>query len=148
MNISGLSDLISLNPFKNMNKIKINLNDNCVLGNRCFVKVDKVRFIPYNSVETSKPVMIRGCTFTLPELLYSPFHFQQPQIQYLMPSFVLYCIEEANKNKSTSKYCIIDKNTETDELKINIFVPTFLKSVYVIIGLRIKHFWSSKFKIE
>ncbi|AAR07386.1 29L [Yaba monkey tumor virus] len=148
MNVTVLSDLMLLNPFKNMNKVIINLNDNCVLGNRCFVKLDKVRCIPSNSVETSKPILIKGCKFTLPELLYSPFHFRRPQVQYLMPGFVLYCIEEAKKNKSESRYCIVDNDIETDELKINIFVPTFLKSVYVIIGLRVKHFWSSKFKIE
>ncbi|AOE46390.1 hypothetical protein SPPV_25 [Sheeppox virus] len=145
MNVNKLDEIIKLSPFRNMDKIKINKDDNCLLGNRCFVKMDTVKHFPTNSVTTSDSVIIKGYRFTLTELLYSPFHFQQPQCQYLLPSFVLKCIDEATKNKTICKYCIINK--DDNSLNINIFVPTFdLK--YLIIGLRIKHFWSSKFQIE
>ncbi|QDJ95006.1 hypothetical protein [Hypsugopox virus] len=148
MDITNLDDILKLNPFKNMDKIKINLNDKCILGNRCFVKLDKVRFIPSNAVSTNKHIYIRGYKFTLLELLYSPFHFQQPQTQYLLPSFVLNCIDEAKKKNIICKYCITEKEKNTNGLNINIFIPTILSSTYIIIGLRVKDFWSSKFEIE
>ncbi|ASK51233.1 hypothetical protein EPTV-WA-032 [Eptesipox virus] len=148
MEITKLDEILKLQPFKNMNKIKINLDDNCILGNRCFVKIDNVRYIPNNSISTNKNVFIRGHKFSLMELLYSPFHFQQSQVQYLLPSFVLNCIDEAKKKNITCKYCITEKNNNSNGLSINIFIPTILISVYIIIGLRIKDFWSSKFEIE
>ncbi|ABI99022.1 hypothetical protein DpV84gp037 [Deerpox virus W-1170-84] len=148
MDINKLEDIINLNPFKNMKKIKINLDDNCLLGNRCFVKVGNVRYIPTNSIETSESIMIRGHKFTLLELLYSPFHFQQSQHQYILPGFILTCIEKAKRNKNICKYCITDRGDGRDSLSINIFIQTIYTSVYIIIGLRIKYFWSSNFEIE
>ncbi len=138
---------MKLQPFRNMEKIKINNEENCLMGNRCFVKIGKVRRIPNNSKNTSEPVLVRNHYCTLLDLLYSPFHFQQPQIQYVMPRFVLTCIDEAVRNKKTCRYCI-DSRGEEDSLNMNIFIPTLSLTNYIIIGLRIKYFWSSKFEIE
>ncbi|AAL69766.1 SPV027 hypothetical protein [Swinepox virus] len=148
MEVYKLDQIIKMNPFRNMGKIKINEKDNCVLGNRCFVKIDKVRYIPDNCIPTTSSIKIRGHEFTLRELLYSPFHFRQPQYQYLLPSFVLNCIDEAHTYNAISMYCISNNDTKDDSLNINIFIPTKIKCIYLIIGLRIKYFWSSKFEIE
>ncbi|AST09245.1 hypothetical protein Murmansk-050 [Murmansk poxvirus] len=148
MEIHNVDGLLKLKPFKNMNKITINQTDKCILANRCFVKLDKPRYIPSTTITISKSIKIRDHEFTLPELLYSPFHFQQPQFQYLLPGFVITCINEAIKQQKECKYCISNKDGDHFSLNLNLFIPTIKDSIYIIIGLRIKNFWKPKFEIE
>ncbi|WCS84452.1 Protein F15 [Monkeypox virus] len=147
MEIFNVEELINMKPFKNINKITINQKDNCILANRCFVKIDTPRYIPSTSISSSNIIRIRNHDFTLSELLYSPFHFQQPQFQYLLPGFVLTCIDKVSKQQKECKYCISNRGDD-DSLSINIFIPTINKSIYIIIGLRMKNFWKPKFEIE
>ncbi|AKJ93683.1 hypothetical protein RCNV-85A-037 [Raccoonpox virus] len=147
MEIFNVEELINMKPFKNMNKITINQKDNCILANRCFVKIDTPRYIPQSSINNYKTIRIRNHNFTLSDVLYSPFHFQQPQFQYLLPGFVLSCIDKVSKKQKECRYCI-SKNGDNDSLSINLFIPTVNESVYIIIGLRIKNFWTATFEIE
>ncbi|AOP31531.1 hypothetical protein SKPV-WA-052 [Skunkpox virus] len=148
MEIFNVEELINMKPFKNMNKITINQKDNCILANRCFIKIDTPRYIPSASINNSKIIRIRNHNFTLSDVLYSPFHFQQPQFQYLLPGFVLTCVDKVSKKRKECRYCISNKSGNDDSLNINLFIPTVKESVYIIIGLRIKNFWTATFEIE
>ncbi|AUL80457.1 CPXV064 protein [Vaccinia virus] len=136
-----------MKPFKNMNKITINQKDNCILANRCFVKIDTPRYIPSTPISNSNIIRIRNHDFTLSELLYSTFHFQQPQFQYLLPGFVLTCIDQVSKQQKKCKYRISNRGDD-DRLSIDRFIPTINKSIYIIIDLRMKNFWKPKFEIQ
>nr|AAQ24188.1 putative F15L protein [Squirrelpox virus] len=149
MNVSKLADVMTLQPFRSMTKVKINSDGDCVLANRCFVKVSQVRAISRNAVTTDETVRFRNHEFTLSELLFSLFHFQRPQFQYLLPGFVLSCIDEAARNNKTCHYCIVHRdNSDRHDLNLNVFVPTATNQLYVVIGLRIRSFWSATFEID
>ncbi|QHR82570.1 hypothetical protein [Brazilian porcupinepox virus 1] len=147
MDIIKFDDILSLNPFKHMSKTKINNVDNCILANRSFVKFDNIRYIPLNSLHVNSLIDIRGYKYTLLELLYSPFILQQYNYQYLLPSFVLNCINKAIKNKKVCKYYVKDLGDDNG-INITIFIPTINSNKYIIIGLKLKDFWSIKFKID
>ena len=147
MNVTRLEQVIGLQPFHDMDRVKINRKENCILGNRCFVKLAEVFHMPRCSVPTSASLCANNHSFTLHELLYSPFHYKQPQYQYLLPSFVFTCIELARKNNQTSYYCKADRANEEGSLNLNIFVPTLARSMYVVIGIRIKDYWVEAFEI-
>ncbi|QAV38900.1 m024L [Myxoma virus] len=148
MNVSTLDDVLKLNPFKHMNRIKINREEKCLLGSTSFIKIDKVKHIPGNAVNVSKSIHVRGQDFTLSELLYSPLYFQQARGQCIMPHFVLKCIDEAKKNRMVCKYCTVTKSSDPQGLNANIFIPTKTESTYIIIGIRIKSYWSVTFRVE
>lgn len=42
MNVTRLEQVIGLQPFHDMDRVKINRKENCILGNRCFVKLAEV----------------------------------------------------------------------------------------------------------
>ncbi|AFB76932.1 hypothetical protein COTV046 [Cotia virus SPAn232] len=146
MNVLNIDDIIRLNPFKHMGKAKINYTDNCILGNGCFIKIDNIRNISKKLVNVRESIKIRNINFTLLDLLYSPFHFQQSQNQYLLPSFVLQSIETSMK-KNICKYYVNDLGNENG-ISIMIFIPTLIINKYIIIGLRLKKFWSVVFNIN
>ncbi|APG58236.1 protein F15 [BeAn 58058 virus] len=147
MNVLNLDDIIKLNPFKHMGKVKINANENCILGNGSFIKVDFIRNMPKNVVKVTESIKIRDVNFTLLDLLYSPFHFQQSQNQYLLPSFVLKSIDISMKKNNLCKYYVNDLGNENG-ISILIFIPTLNINKYIIIGLRFKKFWSIVFNIN
>ncbi|QGN68026.1 hypothetical protein EMCLV028L [Equine molluscum contagiosum-like virus] len=147
MNVTRLDQVIGLRPFHDMSRVKINRKENCILANRCFVKLAEVFHMPKCSVPTSASMRVNNHSFTLHELLYSPFHYKQLQYQYLLPGFVFTCIEIASRNRRTCYYCKADRLHEEDSLNLNIFVPTTTKSFYVVIGVRIKHYWSELFEL-
>lgn len=147
MNVTRLEQLIQLGPFKDMSRVKINAKENCILGNRCFVKVAQVFHMPRHSVPTTTSMAMNGFAFSLHDLMYSPFFYKRLQFQYLMPSFVFKCIETAQKNNKVCYYCKADRADDASELNLNIFVPTQTKSFYVVIGIRVKAYWMTAFEL-
>ncbi|QRY18933.1 ORF-63 [Teiidae poxvirus 1] len=147
MNVSRLEELISMCPFSDMNNVIINKKENCILGNRCFVKISEVYNMPIYCINTKQCLPMNKFKFSLNELLYSPFHYKQLQYQYLTPQFIFRCIEKANEKNMSCYYCYTKKK-EQDNLNIDIFVPTMVSKLYVVIGLRIRDFWKQSFKVK
>uniref|UniRef100_A0AAU7E1L7 Protein F15 n=1 Tax=Rousettus bat poxvirus TaxID=3141933 RepID=A0AAU7E1L7_9POXV len=147
MNVTRLEQLIQLKPFYDMTRIKINAKENCILGNRCFVKVAQVFRMPRHSVPTSDCLTVNGVAFSLHELMYSPFFYKKPQFQHLLPSFVFSCIDAAQRNHRVCHYCKADRTGDERDLDLNIFIPTTNRSMYVVIGIRVKEFWTSAFEL-
>ncbi|ANS71108.1 hypothetical protein [Pteropox virus] len=145
MEVSTLEDIIALKPFYSMSKTKRNEEQNCIMGNRCFVKVSSVRHIPSRSIDATAPIFLRNQKFYLEDLLFSPFHFSRMQYQYLSPGFVMKCINRAKPKKTV--FCVTEKTLNDNKLSIDVFVPTTDPTKYLIIGLRVVDFWKSKFEI-
>ncbi|ARF02716.1 SWPV1-121 [Shearwaterpox virus] len=147
MDVSCLDQLLSMHPFSDMDNVIINEKENCILGNRCFVKISEVYNMPMCCINTKQCFHMKKFTFSLGEILYSPFHYKQLQYQYLMPQFIFKCIEEANERNMSCYYCSTKKK-EHDSLNIDIFIPTINSKSYIVIGLRIKDFWKQSFKVN
>ncbi|AID46615.1 hypothetical protein fep_107 [Pigeonpox virus] len=147
MNVSRLEELISMNPFSDMDNIIINEKEKCILGNRCFVKLSEVYNMPMCCIDTSQCLTMDRFKFSLNELLYTPFYYKQLQYQYLTPQFIFRCIQEANENNMSCYYCYTKKK-EHNGLNIDIFIPTTNSKSYIVIGLRIKDFWKQSFKVN
>ncbi|AAR83478.1 hypothetical protein CNPV132 [Canarypox virus] len=146
MDVSRLDQLLSMHPFSDMDNVIINEKENCILGNRCFVKISEVYNMPI-CFNTEQCVSMDRLKFSLVEILYSPFYYKQLQYQYLMPQFIFKCINEANNKKKTCSYCFTKKK-EHNSLNIDIFIPTTNPRYYIVIGLRIKDYWRQSFKVN
>ncbi|UWX11277.1 CRPV-168 [Crowpox virus] len=147
MDVSRLDQLLSMHPFSDMDNVIINEKENCILGNRCFVKISEVYNMPMCCVNTEQCLSMDNLKFSLVEILYSPFHYKQLQYQYLMPQFIFKCIKEAHRKKRSCYYCFTKKK-EHNSLNIDIFIPTTNVKSYIVIGLRIKDFWRQSFKVN
>ncbi|AWU47065.1 hypothetical protein DP163_gp020 [Sea otter poxvirus] len=143
MNITKLDEIMHMKPFSSMSKIKRSDDKCCIMGNKCFVKIGAVRHIPDRAIDVSSPIFLRKQRFSLQDLLYSFFHFKRSQIQYLVPGFVMRCICAAAPKKCF--YCITEKLKNDDNLTLDIFIPTTDDTKYLIIGIRVHHFWTTKF---